>query len=105
MIAELPHYRESTLLTAREKAAVRYAEVLAGNHQQAGAELFDELREQFTEAEIVDLGWRIVTFVGYGRFIYALGLEIGKTCPLPQPADAPVTVDFAKDVLKDLANK
>ena len=87
MIAELPHYGKSVLLTAREKAAVHYAEVLAGNHQQAGAELFDELREHFTEAEIVDLGWRIVTFVGYGRFIYALGLEIGKTCPLPHPAE------------------
>jgi len=29
MIAELPRYRESALLSAREKAAVRYAEVLA----------------------------------------------------------------------------
>jgi hypothetical protein len=104
MIAELPRYRESRLLTAREKAAVRYAEVLAGDHKQAGAELFDELREHFTEADIVDLGWRIVTFVGYGRFIYALGLEIGKTCPLPHPAEAPVTVEFAKDVLNDLAH-
>jgi len=87
MIAELPRYRASKLLTPREKAAVRYAEVLAGDHRQAGPELFDELREHFTETEIVDLGWRIVTFVGYGRFIYALGLEIGKTCPLPTPAD------------------
>ena len=83
MIAELPRYRESTLLTVSEKAAVHYAEVLAGDHRQAGPDLFAELREHFTEAEIVDLGWRIVTFVGYGRFIYALGLEIGKTCPLP----------------------
>ena len=83
MIAELPRYRESRLLTVREKTAVRYAEVLAGNHREAGPELFDALREHFTEPEIVDLGWRIVTFVGYGRFIYALGLEIGKTCPLP----------------------
>ena len=45
-------------------------------------ELFDELRRYFTEPEIMDLGWRIVTFVGYGRFIHTLGLEIGKTCPL-----------------------
>lgn len=88
MIAELPRYRESKLLSDREKAAVRYAEVLAGDHKQASAELFDELRRHYTEAEIVDLGWRIVTFVGYGRFIYALGLEIGKTCPLPHPAEA-----------------
>ena len=86
MIAELPRYRESKILTPREKSAVRYAEVLAGNHKQSDDALFDDLRKHFTEAEIVDLGWRIVTFVGYGRFIYALGLEIGKTCALPKPA-------------------
>lgn len=82
MIREIARYRESKLLTDREKAAIRYAEVLAGDHKKAGPELFDELRRHFTEAEIVDLGWRIVTFVGYGRFIYALGLEIGKTCAI-----------------------
>ena len=83
MIAELPRYRESPLLSARDKAAVRYAEVLAGDHRQADEQLFAKLREHFTEAEIVDLGWRIVTFVGYGRLISALGLEIGQACPLP----------------------
>jgi alkylhydroperoxidase family enzyme len=84
MVAELPNYRESALLTAREKAAVHYAEVLAGDHRQANENLFEELREHFSQSEIIDLGWRIVTFVGYGRLIYALGLEIGKTCPLPE---------------------
>ena len=87
MIAELPRYRESTLLSARDKVAVRYAEVLAGDHRQADEQLFAELREHFTETEIVDLGWRIVTFVGYGRLISALGLEIGQACPLPIGGD------------------
>jgi len=82
LIAEIPHYRDSELLTPGEKAAIHFAEVLAGDHRQASQELFDELRKHFTEPEIIDLGWRIVTFVGYGRFIHALGLEIGKTCPL-----------------------
>jgi alkylhydroperoxidase family enzyme len=82
LIREISRYRESALLTPREKAAIHFAEVLAGDHRQASQELFDELREYFTEPEIIDLGWRIVTFVGYGRFIHALGLEIGKTCPL-----------------------
>lgn len=82
LIAEIPHYRESALLTPREKTAIHFAEVLAGDHRQASQELFDELREYFTEPEILDLGWRIVTFVGYGRFIHVLGLEIGKACPL-----------------------
>jgi alkylhydroperoxidase family enzyme len=83
-IAELADFRQSKILTAREKAAVWYAEVLAGDHTQASEELFDELRRHFTEAEIIDLGFRITAFVGYGRFIRALGLEKGGVCPLPE---------------------
>lgn len=82
LVAELPHYSQSELLTPSEKAAIRFAETLAGDHRQASQELFDELRQYFTEPEIVDLGWRISMFVGYGRFIHALGLELGQTCPL-----------------------
>ena len=59
--------------------------MLAGNHHSADDELFVELRKHFTEGEIVDLGWRIVTFVGYGRLIKVLGLEIGGVCPVPKP--------------------
>lgn len=57
--------------------------MLAGDLAGADQSLFDELRTQFTEAEIVDLGIRIMTFVGYGRLVRVLGLEIGGTCPLP----------------------
>ena len=88
-IAELPNFRASNILTAREKAAVWYAEVLAGDHTQASEALYDELRRYFTEAEIIDLGFRITAFVGYGRLIRALGLEKGGTCPLPESHDIP----------------
>jgi alkylhydroperoxidase family enzyme len=76
----------SERFTAQEKAAIHYAEILAGDHAQASESMFDELREHFTEQEIIDLGFRIVTFVGYGRLIHALGLEIGKTCPVSYAA-------------------
>ena len=82
-IAEIPNYQTSTLLSPREKAAIHFAEILAGDHNSASDALFDELRLYFTEPEIVDLGWRIVTFVGYGRLVKVLGLEIGRACPLP----------------------
>ncbi|HMM74576.1 MAG TPA: hypothetical protein PJ986_02630 [Gammaproteobacteria bacterium] len=87
-IAEIPHYRTSTKLSEREKAAIHYAEVLAGNHHSADRALFDELRRHFTASEIIDLGIRIMTFIGYGRLIYVLGLEIGGTCPMPPPKTA-----------------
>ena len=77
-------YNDSTVLTPREKAAVRYADVLAGDHTQASQELFDELRQHFTEPEIIYLGFRITAFVGFGRFIRALGLEKGGVCPLSE---------------------
>jgi alkylhydroperoxidase family enzyme len=83
-IGDLSIYADSEILTPREKAAVRYADVLAGDHTQASQELFDELRQHFTEPEIIDLGFRITAFVGYGRFIRALGLERGGVCPLSE---------------------
>tara|TARA_Y100001968_G_C19255855_1_gene666759 strand:- start:192 stop:494 length:303 start_codon:yes stop_codon:yes gene_type:complete len=83
-ISEIDNYRESTLFTNAEKAAIRYADVMAGDHKSASTELFDELRQHFSESEIIELGMRISTFLGYGRLIHVLGLEIGKTCPLPE---------------------
>ena len=45
--------------------------------------LFDELREHFSEPEIMALGWRMAIFIGYGRLVFAVGLEgVGKLCPL-----------------------
>ena len=82
LVAELPDFENSKRLTDREKAAIRFADILAGDHRLASEATFDTLRKYFTEGEIVDLGFRIVTFVGYGRLIHALGLEIGKTCPI-----------------------
>ncbi len=73
---------ESTILTPREKAAVRYTDILAGDHTQASQELFDELHEHFTEQGIIDLGLGITPFLGPGRLIRALGFEKGGVCPL-----------------------
>jgi alkylhydroperoxidase family enzyme len=87
LIHEIANYRTSKTLTDREKAAIHLAEVLAGDHREASQELFDEARRYLTEGEIIDLCLRIVTFVGYGRLIHALGLEIGRTCPITRPGE------------------
>jgi alkylhydroperoxidase family enzyme len=83
MLAAIANYQNSPLFTPREKAAFHFAEMMAGDHKQISQELFGELRQYFTEQEILELGWRIAIFVGYGRLVYALGLEdVGKLCPL-----------------------
>ena len=83
MIKALPEFQDSDLFSEREKAALQFAEVLATDHQMVTEELFDELKANFSEREIMALGWRMAIFIGYGRLVYATGLEsVGKPCPL-----------------------
>lgn len=83
MLAALPAYATSDLFTPAEKAALRFADVLAGDHRSASNELFDELKRYYTEPQIMALGWRIAIFIGYGRLVYATGLEsVGAPCPV-----------------------
>ena len=71
----------------REKAAFRLVDVIAGDHHKANDALYDDLREHFTEREIITLGWRISIFVGYGRFLATLGMDsVGAACVLPKAA-------------------
>jgi alkylhydroperoxidase family enzyme len=85
LAAQVKNYRESKLLAPHEKAAIHFADVLAGDHLSAGKELFDELREHFTEGEIMDLGIRMMAYTGYTRLMATLGVEsFGGTCPIEQ---------------------
>jgi alkylhydroperoxidase family enzyme len=83
MIAALPQFEQSDLFTPREKVALKFAEVLASNHLAFDDRLMNELKQHYSEREIMALGWRIGIFIGYGRLVYATGLEsVGQMCPI-----------------------
>jgi alkylhydroperoxidase family enzyme len=83
MIEALPLFEESELFSTPEKIAIRFADVLAGDHTQASSALFDQMKEHYTQPQIMALGWRAAIFIGYGRLVYATGLQtIGGVCPL-----------------------
>ena len=83
MVRALPNFASSSLFTPAEKAALKFAEVMAGDHRSVSQALFDELGQHFTESEIMALGWRMAIFVGYGRLVYATGLDsVGAPCPV-----------------------
>jgi alkylhydroperoxidase family enzyme len=88
MVDAVPNFRESPLFTPAEKAAMRLADAMAGDHKHAlFDEIFAELRKHYTEEQIVELGWRTSVFIGYGRLVYALGVDaIGQSCRLPHAA-------------------
>ncbi len=66
---------ETADITDREKLAVRFAERMATDHHSMGDSFFDELRDEFTDPEIFELGMITGQFIGYGRLISILDLE------------------------------
>ena len=54
-------------LTDAERAAIRFGELFAMNHLTIDDSLFDQLKQHFTEPEIMELAMNVAFFVGFGR--------------------------------------
>src|SRR5262245_12648904 len=54
-------------LTEAERAALRYADLFATNHLAIDDAVYDDLREHFTEGELVEIGLNCAIDVGVGR--------------------------------------
>ena len=65
----------SDLLTARERAAVKFAEKLAVDHQKVDDAFWSELRAHFTEAEIIELAAHATVYIGFGRLNEIVGID------------------------------
>jgi alkylhydroperoxidase family enzyme len=63
------------LFTPREGLAVRFAELLAADHHKIDEVFFAELKQHFSDAEIVELGVTTALFLGLGRFTAVLGVD------------------------------
>ena len=74
MIASLVDV-ETADITDREKLAVRFAQRMATDHHSMDDDFFEELRGEFTDPEIFELGMITGQFIGYGRLISILDLE------------------------------
>ena len=74
MIASLADL-ETADITDRERLAVRFAQRMATDHHSMGDDFFEELRAEFTDPEIFELGMITGQFIGYGRLISILDLE------------------------------
>ena len=74
MVAALPHFEEADF-PHREKLAIRFAERMATDHQNVDDAFFHDLRLEFSDAEIFELGMITGQFIGYGRLLAMLDLE------------------------------
>jgi alkylhydroperoxidase family enzyme len=67
VVCSLERPEEAANLTDAERAALRYADLMANDHLSIDDDTFDELREFFDEGEIVELGMVCGFNVGFGR--------------------------------------
>ena len=67
LVCSLERPQEAENLSAAEKAAIRYGELMATDHLAIDDAVYDELRQHFSEAQIVELGMTVAFFVGFGR--------------------------------------
>ncbi|ODS94218.1 MAG: carboxymuconolactone decarboxylase [Erythrobacter sp. SCN 62-14] len=67
LVCSLERPQEAENLTPAEKAAIRYGELMATDHLAITDATYAELREHFSEAQIVELGMTVAFFVGFGR--------------------------------------
>jgi alkylhydroperoxidase family enzyme len=66
---------ETARFSPREQSALAYAELMAIDHQQVDDAFFRQLREHFTDPEIIELGMMIGQYIGFGRLLQVLDLE------------------------------
>ena len=74
LVCSLEEPADSPDLTSAEKAALSFADLFATDHLAITDTHFAELREHFTEAELVDLCFQVAMFVGVGRMNAVLDL-------------------------------
>lgn len=67
LVCSLERPQEAKNLSAAEKAAIRYGELMATDHLAIDDAVYADLRAHFSEAQIVELGMTVAFFVGFGR--------------------------------------
>jgi alkylhydroperoxidase family enzyme len=67
--------------TARERAAIRFAEKMAVDHHNIGDEDVAAMRTLFTDAEFLELAMMAGQYIGFGRVLAMLQLEVA-SCPI-----------------------
>lgn len=67
LVCSLEKPAEAPDLTDAERAALRFADLFATNHLAIDDAVYDDLRQYYTEKELVELGLHCALCVGGGR--------------------------------------
>jgi uncharacterized peroxidase-related enzyme len=80
-------YTDHPELDALDKLVVEYAIAVTNNWNKTRDEVFARLREHFSEAQIVELTWRIALCGAFNRFNDILQFDIEQGVPVREAAE------------------
>ncbi|CAB4935709.1 unannotated protein [freshwater metagenome] len=91
LVCSLERPEEADDLSPAERVALRFADLMATDHLAIDDALYNELREHFTEGEIVELGMHCGQYVGMGRLAATWQLHDHLHERFQSPQEAPYT--------------
>ncbi|MDA2893451.1 carboxymuconolactone decarboxylase family protein [Mycolicibacterium sp. BiH015] len=94
-------FRKSSAFSPREKAALLFAEAIAWDPELADDSVWDALHREFTEPEIVELGYFIGLTMGQQKFLKTLGIKHGD---LGTQSTAGLAPEVAKTFVSSVAD-
>ena len=78
----VPVWRQTPFFTPRERAALAWTDALTDvARTHVPDDVFDEVRQHFTDAEIVNLTMAVVTINGWNRIAIAFRTPVGSYTP------------------------
>jgi AhpD family alkylhydroperoxidase len=72
---QIPSWRESTLFSSSQRAALDFADLFAQDHLRVDDALFERLSCHFDDGEIAALAFFVARYLGFGRLAHVLGLD------------------------------
>jgi AhpD family alkylhydroperoxidase len=99
LVCSLEKHQEADDLTEGERAALRFADLLATNHLAIDDALLGRLRQFFTDREVFEIGICCAAFVGFGRFAAVNRVTDGLPAEFLLESDEPLTPWGASEVL------
>ncbi|HQS18549.1 hypothetical protein [Reyranella sp.] len=83
-LAEVTTWRDSTLFSEAERLALEYAERITYTDRKVDDALVDNLKQHYSEAQIVELTAAIAMENFRSKFNPALGIEAQGFCMVPK---------------------
>lgn len=71
------HDFETQNFSPAEKAVLRFTNAFYGDHRTIPTSVWEDLKQHYSEPEIIELAWTIASYIMLGKLIHAFQIPYG----------------------------